>query len=127
MFLLIAAYTPHAICTGVCGAACFIADVATGTSVFHRNEGNEEMLDTWDTDPSPAELSDIHPDMDGWDDLTGVDLDGNAEDTELLLDTEDATWLHAMLYSDYAEPSDDDDRLEMNIPASVVARYGMGA
>lgn len=83
--------------------------------------------DTWDVDPTPVELSDIHPDIDGWDDITGVDLDGNAEDTEMLVSGENVAWLHSMLYSDYAEPSDDDDRPGMNIPQSVIDRYGMGA
>lgn len=83
--------------------------------------------DTWDVDPTPVELSDIHPDIDGWDDIDGIDLDGHPEDAEVLVSGENVAWLHSMLYSDYADPTDDDDRPGMNIPQSVIDRYGMGA
>jgi hypothetical protein len=123
MYLLLAAYTPHAVTCGVCGVSCFIADCLTGTAFFQK--GNNDM---WNEtlDPTPVELDSIEVPDDDWSDLTGVDVDGFAEDSELLLGVEDAEWLHAMLYSDYADPSDDDDREGMAIPAHVVARYGMG-
>lgn len=71
----------------------------------------EEEFTTWD---------DIEPVIDGWDDLDGVDLDGHGTDEDALV--ESVAWLHSLLYSDYADPSDDDDRLAMNIPRSVLDR-----
>lgn len=61
---------------------------------------------------------DIQPDLDGWDDVEGIDVDGFASDEVTL--TESVEWLHSLLYSDYADPSDDDDRAGMDIPRSVL-------
>lgn len=120
---LFAAYLPHALCAGVCGTACLIADVATGTSVFHRNVRSTEMSIDQDQEFDDLfELAAEDVSLDGWDDVADVDLDGHQDD--VLLGTEDVEWLHAMLYSDYADPADDDDRSPMNIPAHVVAQYG---
>lgn len=74
-------------------------------------------------DPTPVSLSDIEPltdtEIEGWDNLDGVDIDGYADDNIVV----DTPWLHALLYSDYAEPSDDDDRPTMDIPQEVINRY----
>ncbi len=68
-----------------------------------------------------------------WDDITGIELSERIAGTADYADDIDAefstaddqgivspAWLSSLLYSDYADPSDDDDRAQMNIPRSVL-------
>jgi hypothetical protein len=96
-------------------AGLSIADHATGTAFYQRSDPAN-----WDlalTDPSTVELADIEPvDVDGWDDIPeDVDAYGT-EDDEL---ESGLPWLHSLLYSDYQDPSDDDDRADVDIPRYI--------
>lgn len=84
-----------------------------------RHDYWDAYPDTFVPDEEFTSWEDIEP-LDDWDDLTDVDLDGYASDEDALV--ESVAWLHSLLYSDYADPSDDDDRPEMNIPRSVLDR-----
>ena len=94
----------------------------------HSNHDDEHgsTTDYWDSYPTTVEpveadlYEDIQPDLDGWDDIDGLDIDGYSGDESVLI--ESVAWLHSLLYSDYADASDDDDRPAMDIPRSVIDR-----
>lgn len=111
-----------------------MSDMFTRTAVWSPDpmEGNtmqdqyldpQDTNDYWDhylavveheswTDPTEV-------DMDSWDDLTGIDVDGHGSEDAMEL-VENVAWLHSLAYSDYADPSDDDDRDGMNIPRAIL-------
>lgn len=110
-----------------------IADHITGTA-WYQKRGNTmsnleftgwddidptETVEFWEL-PEPTE-EDIAAALD----IDGIDIDGygsehGCDDASALLDS--VAWLHSLMYSDYADPSDDDDRAEMTIPRSVLER-----
>ena len=61
------------------------------------------------TEPTADELA-------AFDDLTGVELSEYATDEPLVT----VPWLSSLLYSDYQDPGDDDDREGMPIPRHVL-------
>lgn len=87
-----------------------------------RHDYWDAYPDTFIPDEQFTSWADLEAELpaEDWDNLEGVDLDGYASDDEVL--TESVAWLHSLLYSDYADPSDDDDRAGMNIPRSVLDR-----
>lgn len=113
-------------------AGLAIADHITGTAWYQSNREDitmsnldftgwddidpTETVEFWEL-PEPSE-EDIARALD----IDGIDIDGYAteESTEVLV--ESVAWLHSLLYSDYADASDDDDRVAMDIPRSVIDR-----
>lgn len=125
--------------TGACGIACLIADMFTGTAIWQTNNREETIVHDQDTYLDPQDSADywdhyLHVieqeqatdpteiDLDAFDDLDGVDVDGFGSDEDAMEYVENVAWLHSLAYSDYADPSDDDDRADMNIPRSILDR-----
>lgn len=81
------------------------------------------------SEPRDIDLASLTtPELSDWDDLTGINLDGfpdaDDESSEVLVTS--VPWLHSLLYSDYQDPADDDDRATMNIPAHVLDAISEG-
>lgn len=138
---------PFAFACAGCAVPLLVADMVTGTAFWqdrhnderhtmtpqHSNHDDEHgsRFDYWDSfatwQPNEVDLADIDVTDDeiaGWDDIDGIDIDGTSgeylDDSGNLITS--VAWLHSLLYSDYQDAGDDDDRAALDIPASIIAR-----